>query len=74
MGGNQSLCDTATVLPLISKLAESVSKGHSVSTQDIASALSEFEGEMIPRAFEWVEKSGEQNIMVSVPQATRHSW
>jgi hypothetical protein len=65
MGGNQALCDTATILPLVSGLAQSAQKEHQVTTEDIAQALVQYETEMIPRAFDWVEKSGGRTIMVS---------
>ncbi|KAH7114917.1 hypothetical protein EDB81DRAFT_893025 [Dactylonectria macrodidyma] len=60
MGGNQAMQDTATILPLLTKLA---SQPYKPSTQDIERAGQEYEDEMIPRAFTWVAKSGGSNFM-----------
>lgn len=64
MGGNQSLWDAATILPLVFTFSKSAKQGKTVTTSHIRDALERYETEMIPRAFEWVEKSGGQTIMV----------
>lgn len=66
MGGNTALCDTATALPLLVRLSTMASSNGSVDPRDVRQACKEYEGEMIPRAFEWVQKSGGGNMVVSV--------
>ena len=65
MGGNTAMCDTATALPLLSRLA-SLSVSGTLTHNDISKACDEYEAEMIPRAFAWVRKSGGSNIVVSL--------
>ncbi|RKL27484.1 hypothetical protein BFJ72_g13071 [Fusarium proliferatum] len=62
MGGNQSLCDTATALPILSELSASKATGAADMRKKIQEGCEAYEREMIPRAFEWVEKSGGSNI------------
>ncbi|KPI34665.1 uncharacterized protein AB675_48 [Cyphellophora attinorum] len=58
MGGNQAMLDTTFIAPLLKRLNKSAeARGH-VSTAEVAAACQEYEREMIPRAFEWVELSG----------------
>lgn len=64
MGGNQSMRDTATALPLLQRLAEIKDAAGEISENAIASACKEFEDEMIPRGMEWVQKSGGSKIVV----------
>jgi hypothetical protein len=64
MGGNQSMRDAATALPLLQQLNEERLSGHVVKTDDISRACKMLEDEMIPRAFSWVRKSGGFNITV----------
>ncbi|KAG4271861.1 hypothetical protein FPRO04_10593 [Fusarium proliferatum] len=62
MGGNQSLCDTATALPILSELSASKATGAADMRKKIQEGCEAYEREMIPRAFEWVERSGGSNI------------
>lgn len=64
MGGNQSMRDAATILPLLKKLSE-IKEAEGAVPQAIVECLcNEYEDEMIPRAFEWVKKSGGSEIVV----------
>ncbi|KAF2823874.1 FAD/NAD(P)-binding domain-containing protein [Ophiobolus disseminans] len=56
-GGNQALQDCADMLPRLLTVAK---KG--ASTSDISAACAAYEADMIPRAFEWVKKSGGTSI------------
>lgn len=58
--------DTATMLPLVIELAEYAKEHKSLPTTVIAKSLDQYEAEMIPRAFGWVEKSGGTTIMVYI--------
>ncbi|KAI9727212.1 MAG: hypothetical protein M1834_008472 [Cirrosporium novae-zelandiae] len=53
MGGNQAMCDAGEVCDALTNLAQT---DHPTNAQ-ILSAVSAYEATMIPRAFEWVEKS-----------------
>jgi hypothetical protein len=64
MGGNTAMRDTATMLPLVMQLSEYAEEYKSLPTSVVAEKLSQYEAEMIPRAFGWVEKSGGTTIMV----------
>jgi hypothetical protein len=65
MGGNQAMLDTTFIAPLLERLNKSAeARGH-VSTGEVAAACQEYEKEMIPRAFEWVELSGGTKAVVS---------
>lgn len=64
MGGNQSMRDIATALPQLKRLAEVAKSGNPLSEKLLTEACSEYENEMIPRAFEWVKKSGGSTIVV----------
>jgi hypothetical protein len=66
MGGNQSMHDAADVLESLVKLRDLVMKGHVIQESDIKIACSEYENRMIPRASQWVKKSGGQSIVVSI--------
>ncbi|KAL3480489.1 FAD/NAD(P)-binding domain-containing protein [Aspergillus californicus] len=63
MGGNQAMQDAATALPLISRLAASSKPEIRPTTQDISRACQEYEDEMIPRSFAWVQKSGGRTVV-----------
>lgn len=65
MGGNQAMFDTTIILPLIERLNAINEASGAVSTAQIADACKEFEKEMIPRAFFWVEASGGAKAVVS---------
>ncbi|KAK2599701.1 hypothetical protein N8I77_011433 [Diaporthe amygdali] len=56
-GGNQSMRDAAMALPLLVQLAERARSGE-LSDKYVEDACETFEDEMIPRTFEWVQKSG----------------
>jgi len=58
MGGNQAMRDTASLLPQLVKLNAQVKSGKLPSTEELAAACKVYEDEMIPRAFDWVRKSG----------------
>jgi hypothetical protein len=64
MGGNQSMRDAATILPLLKKLSEIKEAEGVLSQGSVARLCKEYEDEMIPRAFEWVKKSGGSEIVV----------
>lgn len=64
-GGNQSMRDAAMALPLLVQLAERARSGE-LSDKHVEDACETFEGEMIPRTFEWVQKSGGKETIVSV--------
>lgn len=57
MGGNQALCDAADLLPQILKLKTKADESE-LTRADFADAVEQYEKAMIPRAFEWVKKSG----------------
>lgn len=59
------MLDSGKALPYIVELASLDKPGQRVPVAKIASSLSAFEGEMIPRAFAWVKKSGGDNFVVS---------
>ncbi|KAK0109974.1 hypothetical protein ONS95_002641 [Cadophora gregata] len=63
MGGNQSMRDAATILPLLVRLHTEAESNKGTSVEAIAAACREYEDEMIPRTFEWVAKSGGSNLM-----------
>ncbi|KAL0939308.1 FAD dependent oxidoreductase/monooxygenase [Colletotrichum truncatum] len=65
-GGNQSLSDCADLLPQLLNL-HSLSKKTSrpPPNQAIITACAEYEAAMIPRAFNWVRKSGGSSYPVS---------
>jgi hypothetical protein len=64
MGGNSAMRDTETILPLIKELAASAKVEGPVPEPLIVEKLRQYEGEMIPRAFTWVEKSGGTSVVV----------
>ncbi|KAF1808150.1 FAD/NAD(P)-binding domain-containing protein [Eremomyces bilateralis CBS 781.70] len=57
MGGNQAMCDTADLLPVIKNLAQKAEAG-GLSDEDFSIAVTEYESRMFPRAFGWVRTSG----------------
>lgn len=57
--------DTATLLPILMQLNEKAKSGK-VSTATVEAACNEYEAEMIPRAFGWVDKSGGTNAFVCI--------
>lgn len=65
MGGNTAMCDTATALPLLVRLSGMASLDGRVDSSEVKQACKEYEKEVIPRAFEWVQKSGGGNMVVS---------
>jgi hypothetical protein len=67
MGGNQAMRDVATALPLLQKLAQIKAISGELSQATVTKTCQEYEDEMIPRAFEWVQKSGGMSIVVSPP-------
>lgn len=50
--------DTATALPIILRLAQAAEANKSPSKEDYRTACEDYEKEVIPRSFEWVQKSG----------------
>ncbi|KAL0782009.1 hypothetical protein CaCOL14_003343 [Colletotrichum acutatum] len=64
MGGNQAMRDTADALPLLVRLAETARTTNGVKEDDITQACDKYEGAVIPRAFEWVKRSGGKNPMM----------
>jgi hypothetical protein len=64
-GGNQALADCADMLPQLLHLNSLASIGHAYpTTEEISIACDKYEAAMMPRAFQWVKKSGG----VSFPQ------
>ncbi|KAK1625352.1 hypothetical protein BDP81DRAFT_452824 [Colletotrichum phormii] len=63
MGGNQAMRDTADALPLLVRLAETARTAEGLNEDDISKACEIFEETIIPRAFEWVKRSGGKNPM-----------
>lgn len=58
------MCDTATALPLLARLSNLASSHGRADGTEIARACAEYEAEMMPRAFEWVRKSGGAQVVV----------
>ena len=65
MGGNMAMFDTAMAMPFICRLHEIAKVSRRASTLSCAAACREFEAEMIPRAFRWVEDSSGLKTTVS---------
>lgn len=65
MGGNQAMLDTTVLLPLIQRLDKTMEAHGSLPNEVVAAACKEYEHEMIPRAFYWVEASGGTKAVVS---------
>ncbi|XP_014550241.1 hypothetical protein COCVIDRAFT_43174 [Bipolaris victoriae FI3] len=63
MGGNTALRDTATALDLLRQLSSFSGPSRKVEKRAIDRACTEFEAEMIPRAFNWVRKSGGTTVV-----------
>lgn len=63
-GGNQSLYDCADMLPHIIRLDLLAKSPAGCTLADIHAACDAYEGAMIPRAFEWVKKSGGTSMPV----------
>ncbi|KAL2837591.1 hypothetical protein BJX68DRAFT_272986 [Aspergillus pseudodeflectus] len=55
--------DAATALPLIETLAALSKSQARPTTEDISLACQEYEDEMIPRTFSWVQKSGGRTVV-----------
>lgn len=66
MGGNTALRDTATALDLLRQLSSLAGPTGRVEKRAIDQACKEFEAEMIPRAFNWVRKSGGATVVVRI--------
>lgn len=64
-GGQQAMRDTADAIPQILKLAAKAMTPEGLQFQDFQIACDDYEKIMIPRAFEWVRKSGGDNYVVS---------
>ncbi|OBS15261.1 hypothetical protein FPOA_13854 [Fusarium poae] len=58
MGGNQAMLDTTVIAPLIQRLDKAMAADGVLETEVVAAACAEYEREMIPRTFYWVEASG----------------
>ncbi|KAF4949966.1 hypothetical protein FGADI_8567 [Fusarium gaditjirri] len=58
MGGNQAMLDTTVILPLIQRLDKAMAADGILPPKAVAAACEEYEREMIPRTFYWVEASG----------------
>ncbi|KAK6719612.1 hypothetical protein SNK05_002742 [Fusarium graminearum] len=61
MGGNQAMLDAKVMVPFLERLNYLAKKTGSVSEEAIGAACHEYEREMIPRSFDWVEASGGTN-------------
>uniref|UniRef100_A0A0D2XSL2 FAD-binding domain-containing protein n=1 Tax=Fusarium oxysporum (strain Fo5176) TaxID=660025 RepID=A0A0D2XSL2_FUSOF len=66
MGGNQAMLDAKVMLPFLERLNYLAKSTGSVSEDAIGTACAEYEREMIPRTFEWVEASGGTNPIVPI--------
>ncbi|KAI8241420.1 hypothetical protein K4K55_012417 [Colletotrichum sp. SAR 10_96] len=62
-GRNQAMYDADKMLPFLTGLASQYSGKNGVSTEEMAKAVIQYESEMIPRAFDWVRKSGGDNFI-----------
>ncbi|QPC76846.1 hypothetical protein HYE68_007598 [Fusarium pseudograminearum] len=58
MGGNQAMLDAKVMIPFLERLNYLAKETGSVSEDAIGAACAEYEREMIPRSFDWVEASG----------------
>ena len=65
MGGNQAMYDSGVVMAKMAHLAQVARSTKRVLRREIEKAVIEYEEEMIPRAFEWVKKSGGDDFVVS---------
>jgi hypothetical protein len=62
-GGNQAMADCAEMLPQLLRLNTLANNGPAQPTpEDFIKACDSYEATMIPRAFEWVKKSGGTSI------------
>lgn len=68
MGGNQAMLDAKVMVPFLERLNYLAKKTGSVSEEAIGAACHEYEREMIPRSFDWVEASGGTNPIVCEPK------
>lgn len=57
--------DAGKMLPFLTGLASNHSPMDGVSTEEITKAVVKYKSKMIPRAFDWVRKSGRDNFIVS---------
>ncbi|KAL2832207.1 hypothetical protein BJY01DRAFT_254026 [Aspergillus pseudoustus] len=69
MGGNQAMRDTADVLAHILPLAELARDGQAVTDSLVHKAVRDYEDCMIPRAFDWVKKSGGTGMKLPDPES-----
>lgn len=58
------MCDTVSLLSTLLNLSR-ISATRGLSREDVENACKEYEDEMMPRAFDWVEKSSDTNVFVS---------
>ena len=65
MGGNQAMYDSGMVMAKMAHFAQIARSTKRVPRKEIEKAVTEYEEEMIPRAFEWVKKSGGDDFVVS---------
>lgn len=68
MGGNQAMRDTHDIMQAIESLHKKA-QVTALTSADFTSAVQEYEGKMIPRAFGWVRASGGLDTDVSFPMA-----
>lgn len=59
--------DTATLLPILCRLSDIAHAEGQISSAELSKACAEYEDEMIPRSFGWVQKSGGSKLMVPSP-------
>jgi len=59
--------DTASLLPQLVKLNGQVKSGKVAVNRGVIAACKVYEDEMIPRAFDWVRKSGGDQQIVRKP-------
>jgi hypothetical protein len=67
MGGNQAMRDAADMLKQLLPLAQLASSGAPVEDLDVQRAVQAYEDDMIPRAFDWVQKSEGLGRKVGIP-------
>jgi hypothetical protein len=60
-----AMLDTTIILPLLKRLQKSAKATGTNTSREVSEACAEFEREMIPRAFYWVNESGGCKAVVS---------
>lgn len=64
MGANNAIHDTADALGPLLELAKMKNMYGSVTDEQVGDQLAVYEKAMMPRAFEWVKKSSNQQVLI----------